>query len=211
VLEGVVERDSSGRERFRGRSTPAKLQRDRLGKNPIAQMRAQPAIAEHIDVAAEQIGEVLPKPDEVQQASARFHLDQKVNVAPAGHLPSSDRSEHAHVSRAVTGCAGDDFVTTLAQALKSCRRPCHHAHIVADSRLSMSFCSATLSIMKRTDIPRSGDAPGDYAVEDHCLHDSLVAHSDLSVTTMLKHYGERELTRTKFDEYFGGLPTDGEG
>jgi hypothetical protein len=50
-------------------------------------VRAQSAITEHIDVAAEQVGEVLPEPDEVQQASSRFHLDQKVDVAPAGHLP----------------------------------------------------------------------------------------------------------------------------
>jgi hypothetical protein len=98
-------------------------------------MRAQPAIAEHIDVAAEQVGEVLPEADEVQQASSRFHLDQKVNVAPAGHLPSSNRSEHTHVSRTVTGCAADDFMTTLAQTLKSCGRPPHHARRIADSRL----------------------------------------------------------------------------
>jgi hypothetical protein len=65
--------------------------------------------------------------------------------------------------------------------------------------------------MKHTHVTRSGDPSGDHAVEDHCFDGRLVARSDLSVTTMLGHYGERELARAKFDEYFGGLPTDGEG
>jgi transcriptional regulator with XRE-family HTH domain len=43
--------------------------------------------------------------------------------------------------------------------------------------------------------------------------EALQGHAapDLSVKAMLARHGERALTSTEFQEYFGELPTDGEG
>jgi hypothetical protein len=42
--------------------------------DPLVEVGAHATIAEHIDVDAEQILEILPQPHEIEQAPARFHL-----------------------------------------------------------------------------------------------------------------------------------------
>jgi hypothetical protein len=65
-------------------------QEDGIGIDTLTQKRAHAAIAEHIDMGAEQILEILPQTNEVDQAAPRSHLDQEVHVAPRVGLPTRD-------------------------------------------------------------------------------------------------------------------------
>ena len=57
----------------------------------------------------------------------------------------------------------------------------------------------------------SGDLSGDYVVEERRPDGRVVLRPDLRVKAMLSRHGERELTRTEFEQHFGTLPSDGEG
>jgi hypothetical protein len=69
-------------------------------------------------MGVEQIFEILPQADEVDQAAPRLHLDQKVNVAPGARLATSDRAEHAHIARAVLGDVPQDFIPSGTKLAK---------------------------------------------------------------------------------------------
>lgn len=64
-------------------------------------MGAHAAVAEHIDLSAKQILQVLPQADEIDQAATGFHLDQEINVARSIRVPSRHRAEHTDVARPV--------------------------------------------------------------------------------------------------------------
>jgi hypothetical protein len=64
-------------------------------------MRAHATIAEHINSSAEQVLQVLPQPDEVEQTATGLHLNQEVNVARGPGVSSRHRTENANVMSAV--------------------------------------------------------------------------------------------------------------
>src|SRR5665213_1856166 len=81
-------------------------------------MRAHTAVAEHIDMGAEHVLQVLPEPDEVDQAATRFHLDQEVHVARRVRLTAHYRAEHTHVASAVVCSAAQDLLPPGTQPSK---------------------------------------------------------------------------------------------
>src|ERR1700677_2698297 len=81
-------------------------------------MWAHTAVAEHIDVGAEHVLQVLPQPHKVDQAPPRLHLNQEVHVAQRTRLPAHHRAEHAHVARAVVSSAAQDLLPPGTQPSK---------------------------------------------------------------------------------------------
>jgi hypothetical protein len=65
--------------------------------------------------------------------------------------------------------------------------------------------------MEPARVTLSGDLSGDYVLEERRPDGRLVLRPDLSVTAMLSHHDEHELTPEEFEQHFGELPTDGEG
>jgi hypothetical protein len=57
------------------------LQRDGLGADALAKMRAHATIAEYVDMRALEVFEVLPQAHKIEQATAGFHLNEQVYIA----------------------------------------------------------------------------------------------------------------------------------
>ena len=95
-----------------------RLQRHSFGENPIAQVRTQTVLAEHVNFAAEQVAQCLPESDEIEQASPRFHLDQEIEIARTRRVSSSHRSEYAHVARPVACRTARDLIAPESQWVK---------------------------------------------------------------------------------------------
>src|ERR1700728_863786 len=81
-------------------------------------MWAHTAVAEHIDMGAEHVLQVLPQPHEVDQAAPRFHLDQEVHVARRIRLAAHHRAEHTHVARTMLSSEPQDLLSPSAQPSK---------------------------------------------------------------------------------------------
>jgi hypothetical protein len=80
-------------------------------------VQAYAILAEHIDMRAQQVFEILPQPYEIEQAASRFHLDEEVNVAGES-VTSGCRAEHSDVAGAVARGASQDFLASTTQAIK---------------------------------------------------------------------------------------------
>jgi hypothetical protein len=73
-------------------------------------MRTHTALTENINVGTEQILKILPKPYQIEQITARFHLHQKIHIARGVWLSSRHRSEHADIARTMLGGASQDLL-----------------------------------------------------------------------------------------------------
>lgn len=64
-------------------------------------MGAHGGLGNHIDLAPEQVLEALLERDEIEQASFRIQGDEEIKIAFGPRLAPSQRTEDAHMSRAV--------------------------------------------------------------------------------------------------------------
>lgn len=72
--------------------------------DPLQQHRHSRATGhsgQDVHVAPEEIFEVLLEPDEVEERSVVFHVDQQIDVAVGPVVAACDGTEYAHVPRAV--------------------------------------------------------------------------------------------------------------
>ena len=76
-------------------------QRDSLCEHTSADAAFEPAFRYNIDTVPEELLEVHDESLHIQQASAGFHLDEKIDVAARLRFAASNRSENANVLRAV--------------------------------------------------------------------------------------------------------------
>lgn len=81
-------------------------------------MRAHAAVAEHVNMGAKHVLQVLPQAHEIDQAATRLHLDQQVNVARRIRVPAHHRAEHTHIARTVLGGVSQDLLPSGAQPSK---------------------------------------------------------------------------------------------
>jgi hypothetical protein len=66
-----------------------------------------------VHVPPQKIFEVLLEPNQVEERSVAFHLDQQIDVAVGPVLAACDGTDDAHVPRAVPGGNAQDLVTVL--------------------------------------------------------------------------------------------------
>jgi hypothetical protein len=104
--ETKAQTDCGDRDRWRAAGIRVRpSQGDRVCVDALAQMRADAPVAEHLDVSAKQVFEILPEPDEVEQAAPWLHLHEQIYVAVRLSFASGSGAEHSHVARTVLGRA----------------------------------------------------------------------------------------------------------
>lgn len=121
-------------------------------------MRADAAVAEHVHVGFEEVFEVLPEPDEVEQAAAGLHLDEQVDVAVLLLLAAGGRPEDADVAGSVPLGAIEDLRAPHAQPPKLCALDGHlHGHVTAScgGRIALTLTAPVAS--ERGVLDRSGE------------------------------------------------------
>jgi ABC-type phosphate/phosphonate transport system ATPase subunit len=74
---------------------------------------ADTPVAEHINVNAEHVLQILPKANKVQEATTSFHLHKQVNIASRAGVLAGGGPEHAHIARPVRGRAGQGISRML--------------------------------------------------------------------------------------------------
>jgi len=85
-------------------------QRDGFGIDPLANVTADAAVAEYVNADPEQVFEILPERNEVQEGAPGLHLDEQVHIAPGVSLAAGRGAEHAQVARAVVGGGADNLI-----------------------------------------------------------------------------------------------------
>jgi hypothetical protein len=58
-------------------------------------------VGQDVDMASEQLFEILLEPDEVEQRPVVFHFDQEIDVAVSAVVTACDGTEYADVARSV--------------------------------------------------------------------------------------------------------------
>lgn len=123
------------------RSTQARRlsQGNGLCEDALAHARVERGLGDHVDLGAEEVGEVHEEAAEVEQAAVRGEVDQEVDVTPGVGVATSDRTEHADVARSSPGGDGFDVGRGPSQCLHGhgARRGVRHAGMVARATVAL--------------------------------------------------------------------------
>ena len=76
------------------------LERHRLGQNPLAYV-AKGSGRHHLHVGTQQVLQIQPKRDQVEERARGLEFHEKVDVAVFMVYPSRHRSENANIPRAM--------------------------------------------------------------------------------------------------------------
>jgi hypothetical protein len=81
-------------------------------------VRTHTAIAEYVDIRAKRVFEILLQANEIEQITARLHLDEQVNIAGRPCLSPGHRAEYADIERTVIRCPSQDLIPLHPQPVK---------------------------------------------------------------------------------------------
>lgn len=89
--------------------------RDGVAQHSLAHARTQAAFAHHVDAAPKQVLQVHQQSADVEQAAARRHSDEEIDVARFIGIPPSHGTENADVCRAMFCGNTEDFGSMAIQ------------------------------------------------------------------------------------------------
>ncbi len=92
-----------------------------LRQNPTTKTRLERRLGHDIDLDIEQIGQIHQQATEIEQASIRFKIDQKIHVARRIRITPDDGSEDANVARPTASGHGGDGRCRTTQGLQGHR------------------------------------------------------------------------------------------
>ncbi len=96
-------------------------QRSGFGEDSLSQIGTKAAVRQHFHTSSEQLLEILFERDYVEEASARFDVNEQIDIAVRMNISPRRRTEHPYVARTVARGEREHFSAMPPKRLKSHR------------------------------------------------------------------------------------------